>query len=189
MTTSPIPLPADWSQYLAWKAEQDQRGREQGAYWLTPIGRTNIRETWDSPIELDPPPVLLTALEQAEGALAAERQAREAAEKERDAWRENYHGLDEADRKMIQRAIDANRRAEAAEARAEVLRSALAELVELKDLKDEESRQRQRRVCFISRDAEALAECNAMRDDYNRRKPLAWAAARAALQGQQEAGK
>lgn len=61
------------------------------------------------------------------------------------------------------------------------LQAALAELVALKDLKDEESKLRARRVCSIVRNRAALAKVNAMRDDYNRRKPLAWAAARAAL--------
>jgi hypothetical protein len=61
------------------------------------------------------------------------------------------------------------------------IRTALAELVALKDLKDEESRLRQRRECSILRQPNKLATANAMRDDYNIRKPKAWAAARAAL--------
>jgi hypothetical protein len=56
-----------------------------------------------------------------------------------------------------------------------------AELVACKDLKDEESRLRQRRDVAISRRPEATAQVDAMRDDYNRRKPLAWAALRALL--------
>lgn len=65
--------------------------------------------------------------------------------------------------------------------RAHALEAAAAELVACKDLKDEESRQRQRRDVAISRDPEATARVDAMRDDYNRRKPLAWAALRALL--------
>jgi hypothetical protein len=62
------------------------------------------------------------------------------------------------------------------------LREALAELVALKDLKDEESRLRQRREYTRLRGSEEMrGKVDAMRDDYNRRKPLAWAAARAAL--------
>ncbi len=63
----------------------------------------------------------------------------------------------------------------------EILRAALMELITLKNLKDEESRMRQRRECSISRNRDALKVVNVMRDDYNRRKPLAWASARAAL--------
>lgn len=67
-------------------------------------------------------------------------------------------------------------------AEANALRAALEELVACKDLKDEESRRRQRRECSRLRPVgNALAEVNATRDDYNRRKPLAWAAARAVL--------
>lgn len=61
------------------------------------------------------------------------------------------------------------------------LEVALRELVTLKDLKDEESRLRQRRIVAINNDQEAVGEVDAMRDDYNRRKPLAWDAARAIL--------
>jgi hypothetical protein len=61
------------------------------------------------------------------------------------------------------------------------VRSALAELVALKDLKDEELRVRQRKEVSIRRVPDELARVNAMRDDYNRRKPLAWDRARAAL--------
>jgi hypothetical protein len=69
---------------------------------------------------------------------------------------------------------------DSAEARIAQLETALRELVACKDLKDEESRLRQRRECSILRQPNSLAEANAMRDDYNRRKPLAWSAARAA---------
>jgi hypothetical protein len=65
--------------------------------------------------------------------------------------------------------------------RARALEAAGAELVACKDLKDEESRMRQRRDVAISRSREATAQVDAMRDDYNRRKPLAWAAMRALL--------
>lgn len=65
--------------------------------------------------------------------------------------------------------------------RAHALEAAGVELVACKDLKDEESRLRQRRDVAISRDREATAVVDAMRDDYNRRKPLAWAAMRALL--------
>jgi hypothetical protein len=61
------------------------------------------------------------------------------------------------------------------------IRNALAELVALKDLKDEESRLRQRRECSILRQPNKLADANAMREEYNRRKPVAWDSARAAL--------
>jgi hypothetical protein len=60
----------------------------------------------------------------------------------------------------------------------------IAELVACKDLKDEESRLRQRRENFFGRNRAEVARLNAMRDDYNRRKPLAWKAARAWLAGQ-----
>ncbi len=53
------------------------------------------------------------------------------------------------------------------------LRAALAELVACKDLKDRYTAIQ----CGIVRDE----MYKRMRDDYNRRKPLAWAAARAAL--------
>ena len=33
-------------QYLAWKAEQEERARKRGRYWLTPEGREEIREIW-----------------------------------------------------------------------------------------------------------------------------------------------
>lgn len=76
--------------------------------------------------------------------------------------------------------------------RAHALEAAGAELVACKDLKDEESRLRQRRDVAISRNREATAVVDVMRDDYNRRKPLAWAAMRALLPGvparQAEAG-
>lgn len=65
--------------------------------------------------------------------------------------------------------------------RAHALEEAAAELLACKDLKDEESRLRQRRDVAISRNREATATVDAMRDDYNRRKPLAWAAMRALL--------
>ena len=66
--------------------------------------------------------------------------------------------------------------------------SVLAELVALKDLKDEEARLRQRHIVAIKRDLERTAHVDAMRDDYNRRKPLAWAAARrVVLAGEEEA--
>jgi hypothetical protein len=66
--------------------------------------------------------------------------------------------------------------------RAKALEVALVELVACKDLKGEEARRRQRRECSsMRRPNPALDEVNAMRDDYNRRKPLAWAAARALL--------
>jgi len=62
------------------------------------------------------------------------------------------------------------------------MRAALAELVALKDLKDEEARMRQRRECRrLSGNVDMRRKVDAMRDEYNRRKPLAWAAARSAL--------
>lgn len=61
------------------------------------------------------------------------------------------------------------------------LRAALGELVALKDLRDEELRCRQRREVSIQRKPEEVARVNAMRDDYNGRKPAAWANARAVL--------
>lgn len=57
-------------------------------------------------------------------------------------------------------------------------RGVLEELVALKDMKDEELRSRQRRPV---RDREKIAACDAMRIEYLRRKPIAWAAARARL--------
>jgi hypothetical protein len=66
-------------------------------------------------------------------------------------------------------------------ASASALESALEELVALKGLKEEELRLRQRRVCAIERDVAELDRVDRMREDYNRRKPLAWEAARAAL--------
>lgn len=69
------------------------------------------------------------------------------------------------------------------------MRDALSELVALKGLKDEESRLRQRRECTRLRGSEeARRKVDAMRDDYNRRKPIAWAAARAALSAQPPIG-
>lgn len=62
--------------------------------------------------------------------------------------------------------------------------SALAELVALKDMKDEELRLRQRRPV---RNLEKLIKCDAMRADYNRRKPLAWEEARRALAAYRQA--
>ena len=67
------------------------------------------------------------------------------------------------------------------------LRAVLQELVALKDLKDEESRLRQHRIVAIQREPSATAHVDALREDYNRRKPLAWAAARAALSAPDEA--
>jgi hypothetical protein len=60
----------------------------------------------------------------------------------------------------------------------EPYRAALRELVALKDLKDEELRQRQRRPVH---EPKKLAQCDAMQKEYRRRKPLAWAAARALI--------
>ena len=58
----------------------------------------------------------------------------------------------------------------------------LAELVALKDLKDEEARMRQRRECRrLHGSVDMRRKVDAMRDEYNRRKPLAWGAARAVL--------
>ena len=54
----------------------------------------------------------------------------------------------------------------------------IAELIACKDLKDEELRLRQRRECSIARRPDALAKVNGMRDEYNRRSPIAWALAR-----------
>lgn len=59
--------------------------------------------------------------------------------------------------------------------------SALRELVVCKDLKDEELRLRQRRDVAIQRKPDAVARADAMRDEYNRRKPIAWANARAVI--------
>lgn len=54
----------------------------------------------------------------------------------------------------------------------------IAELIACKDLKDEELRLRQRRECSIARRPDALAKVNGMRDEYNRRSPIAWALTR-----------
>lgn len=62
-----------------------------------------------------------------------------------------------------------------------VEREALAELVRLKDLKDEEARLRQRRIVAVKRDYNATHHVNQLREEYERCKPAAWAAARAAL--------
>ncbi len=77
-------------------------------------------------------------------------------------------------------AEDANRMREAI-ALIQGAGAALTELIALKDLHDEETQLRQHRFTGISRDPEGLARVAAMRDEYNRRKPLAWNAARAAL--------
>lgn len=61
-------------------------------------------------------------------------------------------------------------------AEASPLERAVAELLELKALRDEELRLRQRRLS-----ARSLDRVDRMREDYNRRKPHAWEAARAAL--------
>ncbi len=82
-----------------------------------------------------------------------------------------------------QEAREAMRMAEQQFDRAHALEAAGAELVACKDLKDEESRLRQRRDVAISRNRDATARVDAMREDYNRRKPLAWAAMRLALKG------
>jgi hypothetical protein len=68
----------------------------------------------------------------------------------------------------------------------DLLRAAAIELLACKALKEEESRLRQRRECSILREPNSLAKANAMRDDYNRRKPLAWEALRAALAAKPE---
>jgi len=83
-------------------------------------------------------------------------------------------------------AADTIERLEAKRRRLEVV---LRELVECKDLKDEELRLRQRRAVWLRGDAGMADEVNAMRDDYNRRKPLAWEAARSALNPPQQAEK
>lgn len=80
-----------------------------------------------------------------------------------------------------QEAREAWKMAEQQFDRAHALEVAGAELVACKDLKDEESRQRQRRDVAISRNPEATAAVDAMRDEYNRRKPIAWAVMRALL--------
>jgi hypothetical protein len=58
----------------------------------------------------------------------------------------------------------------------------LAELVALKDLKEEILRRKQRRAVWLKRDAEAVDEVRTMEEDYKHRQPMAWAAARAVLQ-------
>jgi hypothetical protein len=69
---------------------------------------------------------------------------------------------------------------QARDAEIAALRAALVELVALKDLKDEELRLRQRRP------VREIAQCDAMQEVYRRRKPLAWAAARAAIDEQRK---
>lgn len=56
---------------------------------------------------------------------------------------------------------------------------ALAELVALKDIGDEILRLKQRKIVAIKRDPVAVEEVKQLEDEYNRRKPLAWSAARA----------
>ncbi|CAN7321763.1 hypothetical protein LJR084_001854 [Variovorax sp. LjRoot84] len=63
---------------------------------------------------------------------------------------------------------------------------ALTELVAVKDIKDEFSRLKQRRAVVFGRDPEAVAECERLEADYKRRQPIAWEAARAALQSPAE---
>ncbi len=65
--------------------------------------------------------------------------------------------------------------------KSERLRAALAELVHLKDLKDEHERRKQRRLHWLRRDPDEVAELARMKSSYDQRKPLAWAEARAAL--------
>lgn len=61
--------------------------------------------------------------------------------------------------------------------------AALFELVALKDLRDEYERRKQRRLHWLERDPDEVAAVAAMKEEYDRRKPPAWAAARAAIHG------
>jgi hypothetical protein len=126
-----------------------------------------LHAAWDGARTPVPPSFKWTPLCDHAGATEALRIAQERTEAEQDKWAEEARQQNDA--------IDNLR------ARAERLRGVLAELMALKDLKDEESRLRQRRIVATSRDLQAIEEVDAMRDDYNTRKPLAWSAARAAL--------
>jgi hypothetical protein len=68
------------------RREREERERKRGAYWLTPDGRAEIRETWDT----DPtaiPPSLLDAVEALE-AEVKEHRARAAREPDLAPWYE-----------------------------------------------------------------------------------------------------
>lgn len=60
-------------------------------------------------------------------------------------------------------------------------RQIIAELVALKDLKDEYERCKQRRAVAFKRDLDEVARVETLKADYERRKTLAWGAARAFL--------
>lgn len=82
-------------------------------------------------------------------------------------WEQEAHELGRRLEHFFDRAVNAER--------------ALAELVALKDIKDACLRRRQRRPLSVTRDYPAdLLEAEA---DYNRRKPIAWEAARRVAAG------
>jgi hypothetical protein len=60
-------------------------------------------------------------------------------------------------------------------------RQIIEELVALKDLKDEYERCKQRRAVAFKRDLDEVARVEELKAEYEHRKPLAWAAARAFL--------
>lgn len=97
-----------------------------------------------------------------------------------EAWRDEYDLHSNADAWAAWQAR-ANLRAQQAATAAPEVREALAELVALKDLKDEVMRRKQRRSYVFRRDEDDVRAVDAMEDDYKRRQPLAWAAARAAI--------
>lgn len=63
-------LDKDYAEYLIWKANREEEKRKQGKYWLTPEGRTEIRECWGHN-STDCVPILLNELERIETQLRA----------------------------------------------------------------------------------------------------------------------
>jgi hypothetical protein len=94
-----------------------------------------------------------------------------------------------AKRMLAQWRVDYDNKAvELARAGARVaeLEAALRELVGLKEMKADADRRKQRRDYVFRRDEIEVAAVDALLSDYSRRKPIAWAAARAILAGAQE---
>lgn len=56
----------DEQDFLAWKAERDERNRKSGGYWITPEGRAHIRSIYADYLDGNTVLPLLNALERSE---------------------------------------------------------------------------------------------------------------------------